>query len=308
MDITTIGIDVSKKKLDIYFSDTKEYMQIMNEIQGFRQLRKKLGNNYKCAKIIIEHTGGYQNKLVRYLKKEKYLVYLTNPKNARDFAKATGKLAKTDKIDAKMLALFGQCVEIREYNQADENQENLRCLYRRRLQILQMIIQEKGHIEKFDNDKYFEKEIQKHIENLEKMVLKVEEHMMQIIKEDQILLTKYRELTSVCGVGFVTACGLLAELRELGNIGRRQIAALVGVAPMNKDSGNLRGRRVIQKGRMNARNALYLAIRSAIQHNKVIKPYYQGLKQRGKAPKMAMVACMRKLLIHLNSKLQKLEV
>lgn len=300
MNNTTIGIDVSKAKLDICFLSSGECIKINNDIQGFKLLLKHIKKNYIVKRIIIEHTGNYQRDIVNYLQKYKFIVCVVNPSKVRAFAKASGVLAKTDKIDAYVLAKYGEMFTPEENKIQDENIIKLRELTNFRRQIVEMCKVFKTRLEKKPSA-FIAREINKLIKNLEKQEKEINKKIKEFIADNSEMMKKSQILLTIDGFGEQTVNTLLSNLPELGQIEKNKLSALCGIAPINHDSGKLYGIRSIYGGRRVVRNMLYMAAVSASAHNKVIRDYYLRLKNKGKPSKVALVACMRKLLIYANS-------
>jgi transposase len=249
--------------------------------------------------IVLEASGGLERKVTRALASAELPVVVVNPRQVRDFAKATGRLAKTDRMDAEVLALFGEAVRPALRPLADEVLLELRALIARRRQITEMIVAERNRL--CGASRAVQKRIDAHIRWLEAELDRADKDLDQSIRQSPIWQENQDLLRSVPGVGPVISRTLLAELPELGRLNRKQIAALVGVAPLNRDSGTLKGRRTIWGGRATVRATLYMAALVASRRNSVIRTFYKRLCNAGKAPKVALVACMRKLLTILNA-------
>jgi transposase len=249
--------------------------------------------------IVVEATGGFERILAAALGASGLPVIIVNPRQVRDFAKATGQLAKTDTIDAMMLALFGQRVRPQVRPLPDEATQRLEALMVRRRQITDMMVAEGNRL--MLAQPAVLKDLKSHIRFLERRLDSIEVELDAEIKNSPIWRAREKLLRSVPGVGPVLSRTLLAELPELGHLTDGQIAKLVGVAPLNHDSGKYRGRRKIWGGRASVRSALYMAAFSATQWNPIIRPYFERLRAAGKPHKVALVACMRKLLIILNT-------
>ena len=299
MDYTTIGIDVSKAKLDICFLSTGETITVSNDKEGFAKLLKRI-RHYNVERIIIEHTGNYQKEVVRYLQKHNLKVCVVNPNNVRNFAKAAGIIAKTDKIDAYVLAKYGDMFKPDEVKEKDFEVEQLKELVNFRQTLVETIKSFKIRLEKKPSA-FIVREINKTIKSLILQQTRIEKQIKELIQQNQNMTELFNKLNEIVGFGEHTIATLLAHLPELGKIQRNKIAALCGVAPINRDSGKMRGMRCIQGGRKTVRNALYMATIPAITHNHVIHEYYTRLKADGKPSKVAIVACMRKLLCYANS-------
>lgn len=293
-----VGVDVSKAVLDVAAIPDPEKAQFANEPRGVDELVRWIKSRTPEL-IIIEATGGYENAIVAALGAAGLPVIVVNPRQVRDFAKAMGLLAKTDAIDARVLALFGERVrpELREL--PSEAAIELEALLSRRRQILEMVQAERNRLEHAKGA--VRKDLQEHIRYLEKRMKKVETELDDRIRSSPMWKAKEALLRSVPGIGSVVSRTLIAELPELGRLTRHQIAALVGVAPFARDSGTLKGQRIIWGGRASVRAALYMAAVVGVQHNPALKRFYERLRGAAKPAKVALVACMRKMLCILNS-------
>lgn len=293
-----IGVDVSKARLDIAVRPSGESESVTNDKAGIEALVKRL-EKLQPALIVLEATGGVERQLTRALAGAQLPVVVINPRQVRDFAKATGQLAKTDRIDALVLARFGEAVRPALRPLPDEVTVELRSLIARRRQITEMIVAERNRLSAAS--KSVRKRIDAHIRWLEAELGRADNDLDQSIRQSPIWQENQDLLRTVPGIGPVISRTLLAELPELGELNRKQIAALVGIAPLNRDSGTLRGRRAIWGGRASVRAVLYMAALVASRRNAVIRAFYKRLRDGGKAPKVALVACMRKLLTILNA-------
>lgn len=293
-----IGIDVSKARLDVAMRPSGESESFSNDEAGIKVLVKRLGP-MPPALIVLEATGGIERQLTRALVSAELAVVVVNPRQVRDFAKATGQLAKTDSIDAVVLARFAEAVRPAVRPVPDEVTFELRALIARRRQITEMMVAEANRLS--GASKVVKKRIDAHIRWLGSELERVNKDLDQRIRQSPIWQEKEDLLKSVPGIGAVVSRSLIADLPELGQLNRKQIAALVGVAPFNRDSGTLRGRRGIWGGRAGVRAVLYMAALVASRRNVVIKAFYKRLREAGKPAKIALVACMRKLLTILNS-------
>jgi len=293
-----IGIDVSKTHLDVAGLPDESSWEVDNNKTGITRLIRLL-EKLDPERIVMEATGGYEKNVMFALEEAGLNVVVANPRRVRDFAKAVGKLAKTDRIDALVLARIAETLrpEVREPH--DRFIQELACLVKRRSQLKDTITAENNHLEMASG--FVKRDTKSHVKGLEKRVAKFEEYIMETIQSDPVCLKKYKIMTSVPGIGVQIAAALLAHLPELGKLNRHEIAALAGVAPFNRDSGRYRGKRAVWGGRAPVRKALYMAALVGTQHNPVIKKFYERLINQGKPPKVALVACMRKLLIILNS-------
>jgi transposase len=293
-----IGIDVSKARLDFAVRPSGESESVSNDEVGIKKLVNRFGEIHP-ALIVLEATGGIERDVTRALVSAELGVVVVNPRQVRDFAKATGQLAKTDTIDAMVLARFAEAVRPAVRPLPDESLWELRALISRRRQLTEMIVAERNRLTAAS--KSVRKRIEAHIRWLETELGRADKDLDQSIRQSPICKENEDLLRSVPGIGPVVSRTLLAELPELGQLNRKQIAALVGIAPLNRDSGTLRGRRTIWGGRATVRAALYMAALVASRRNAVIRAFYKRLRDAGKAPKVALVACMRKLLTILNA-------
>ena len=293
-----VGIDVSKERLDVAMRPSGERESVTNDKAGIEALVKRLGG-IQPTLIVLEATGGVERSVTRALASAELPVVVVNPRQVRDFAKATGQLAKTDAIDAIVLARFAEAVRPVLRPLPDEVTLELRALIARRRQITEMMVAERNRLNRAS--KSVTKRIDAHIRWLQAELQRADKDLDQSIRQSPIWQENQDLLRSVPSIGPVTSRTLLAELPELGQLNRKQIAALVGIAPLNWDSGTLRGRRAIWGGRASVRAVLYMAALVASRHNTVMRVFYKRLRDAGKAPKVALVACMRKLLTILNS-------
>lgn len=293
-----IGIDVSKARLDVAMRPTGERESVANDKAGIKALVKRLAE-IQPAWIVLEATGGLERQVTYALVSADLPVVVVNPRQVRDFAKATGQLAKTDTIDALVLAHFAQAVRPALRPLPDAVTLEFRALIARRRQITEMIVAERNRLG--TASKAVRKRIEAHILWLEAELDRAEKDLDQSIRQSPIWQENQDLLRSVPGIGPVISRTLLAELPELGKLNRQQIAALLGIAPLNRDSGTFKGRRGIWGGRATVRAALYMAALVASRRNAVIRTFYKRLRNGGKAPKVALVACMRKLLTILNA-------
>ena len=293
-----IGIDVSKDYLDIFhYPDQKSY-SIENNSQKIIQLARKL-KRLQPTLIVMEATAGMEVLAATLLTQMGLNVAVVNPRHVRYFARSKGILAKTDKIDASVLAQFAQAVRPPTRPLADKNTRNLRALVNRRYQINQMSVAERNR-KRFCEDVARER-IQVHIDWLLQEKKQIEMEMQKMIQENPAWNEKSELIRSIPGIGPVSSSTILASLPELGTLNRKQIAALVGVAPFNRDSGFMKGKRCIWGGRAQVRSVLFMATFSALRHNPVIAEFYERLMSRGKLHKVAMTACCRKLVVILNA-------
>ncbi len=295
---SVVGIDVAKAKLDVALSPTASIITLPNTEEGLYPLVTQL-RTLRPTRIIIEATGGYEQLAVRLLVDAGLPVIVVNPRQVRAFAKALGLLAKTDAIDARLLALFGVQVQPAQRAQPDPGTAALAALLTRRRQLIAMMTDEKHR--RPQAPPAIRQTIQAHLTWLEHQVATLDQEFTTTIRQSPVWQEHEDLLQSVPGVGPVMSRTLLADLPELGKLNRKQIAALVGIAPFNQDSGLRRGRRTCWGGRAPVRTALYMATLVATRHNPVIAACYQRLLAAGKRKKVALVACMRKLLTILNA-------
>ena len=298
-----VGIDVSKAQLDVCVLPSTQTLRVGNDEEGISQIITLL-KQQPVALVLLEATGRYERHLASELLEAGFKVAVVNPRQARDFARALGKLAKTDKIDAATLAQFAQLGHARICEKQPENRTLLDDLVTRRRQVTQMMAMEKTRAQ-IPQDKHTRAMIARVIRVLEQQRQDLDRRIAELIESDDDWRTKRELLSSVPGVGTVTASQLVANLPELGKLNRQQIAALVGLAPINRDSGSMRGKRTIFGGRASVRCALYMAALCAMKFNPVIRRFADRLRAAGKAFKVIMVAAMRKLLTILNVMLKE---
>jgi transposase len=296
-----VGIDVSKAWLDVAVHPSGDRESIASDPSSIAELLERL-RAIEPALIVLEATGGFERQVVRALVSAELPVIVANPRQVRDFAKATGQLAKTDRIDAGVLARFGEAVRPAVRPLPDEMTLELRALIARRRQITEMLTAENNRLPR--SAKAVRKRIEAHIRWLQAELERVDTELDKTIRQSPIWREREDLLKSVPGIGPVISRTIVAELPELGTLNRRKIAALVGVAPLNWDSGTLRGHRGVWGGRSTVRAVLYMAALVASRYNPVIRQFYRRLRAAGKAPKVALVACMRKLLTILNAMLK----
>ena len=293
-----VGIDVSKAWLDVAEHEQATFFRVRNNDQGIAELVERL-QEIEPTLVVLEATGGFEKLVVLELARADMPVVVTNPRRVRAFARSTGRLAKTDKLDAKVLAHFGFAIRPEPRTLPGEVEERLTGLLTRRRQILNMLTVEKNRLQTVRAE--MRADIVEHIRWLEAKLAKLDKTIEQFVEDTPIWKRKDAILQSVPGVGPVTSCTLLAMLPELGKLNRQQIAALVGVAPVNKDSGRRQAKRRVYGGRATVRSVLYMAALSASKFNPVIREFYERLIKQGKEKKVALTACMRKLLVILNA-------
>jgi len=289
------AIDVGKRQLEVALGSAGERFAENNEPRAIARLCQRLAAA-GCARVLIEG-GSYQNLLVGALRAAGLPVVIVNPRRVRQFARSTGQLAKTDALDARMLALYGERLQPPVRELPDEQTRALRDLWVRREQLIEMLVMEQNRLEHARQALHHS--LRAHIDYLRKQIRQADDDLDRTVRNSP-LWDKYELLSSVPGVGPVLSVALLADLPELGRLNRREVAALAGVAPFNQDSGTLHGQRTIEGGRPRLRRVLYAATVAAAQWNPVLRAFHQRLRAAGKPPKVARVAVMRKLLTILN--------
>jgi transposase len=296
-----VGIDVSKARLDVALAPAGEMFGANNDTRGIAELVARLG---KVAPelIVLEASGGLETVLVGELAAAQLRVAVVNPRQVRDFARANGQLAKTDALDARVLALFAERMKPPLRMLPDEQTRQLQALVTRRRELVEMLTAERNRLGSVPRELH--REIRAHIRWLEARLKERDRDLDRMLRNSPLWREQEDLLRSVPGVGPVLCATLLAGLPELGRLNRREIAALVGVAPLNHDSGTLRGRRTVWGGRANLRAALYMGTLVGVRYNPVLRLLYRRLLERGKAKKVALVACMRKLITILNAMLK----
>jgi transposase len=294
-----VGIDVAKAILYVFIRPTGAVFSVTNEELGIQQLCRKLETT---DLVILEATGGLEVPVASALATAGIAVAIVNPRQVRDFARATGRLAKTDRLDAEVLARFGELVKPAVRPLADEQAQALEALITRRRQLVEMLMAEKNRRSRAPKVLY--RSIDEHIRWLEKRLSGLDEELGTMIRDTPLWRERDELLRSVPGVGNVLSRTLIAHLPELGALNRKQIAALAGLAPFNRDSGSLRGSRCIWGGRAQVRRVLYMATVAGIRSNPAIRAFYLRLRAGGKHAKPALTACMRKFLVILNAMLR----
>jgi transposase len=293
-----MGIDVSKDQLDVHVRPSLESWSVAYDEAGLIELLAEV-KRVHASLIVLEATGGLEVRLVALLGSKDLPVVVVNPRQVRDFARATGELAKTDRIDAAVLSLFAERLRPEVRPLPDEAARDFEAQLVRRRQIVEMITAERQRLGTARPT--VKKPIQKHIDYLQRLLSQIDSDLEQTIAKSPLWRAKEDILRSAKGVGPVLSRTLLAELPELGQLNRKQIAKLVGVAPLARDSGKSRGQRHIFGGRREVRSVLYMATLSAIRSNPAIRAYFEHLVARGKPRKLAVTACMRKFLVILNA-------
>ena len=295
---TYVGIDVSKGRLDVAIGEQGEFWNVVNDEKGIAKLVDRMKAE-QPELVVLESTGGLELPVMTELYASKVRVALVNPGRVREFARSIGLLAKTDKLDARLLARFAEAVKPAVTRMPDEQEQHLIALVTRRRQLIEMLVAEENRL--ITVRLSLRENLEEHITWLRQALRDLNREIREFIRQSPIWKDKEDLLQSVPGVGPVTASTLLAELPELGTLDRKRIAALVGVAPFNDDSGHRRGKRKIKGGRSSVRNVLYMAALSSSRFNPILRPFYKRMIQRGKLKKVALTACMRKLLTFLNA-------
>jgi transposase len=297
-----VGIDVAKATLDIAVRPAGAAWQCPNDAGALPALVTTLRSHHPTL-VLLEATGGYEHLVVAALAAAGLPVVVANPRQVRDFGRAVGQLAKTDRIDAQLLARFAEQTQPAVRALPDEATQALDAVLTRRRQLLEMLTAERNRLG-FTRTPGIRRGIQQHLRWLERQLADIDGELQALIEASPGWRTTELLLRSVPGIGPVVSRTLIGELPELGRLSRKEIAALVGVAPLARDSGTLRGRRVVWGGRAPVRAALYMAALVAARHNPIIRAFYTHLRQAGKPAKVALTACMRKLLVILNAMLR----
>lgn len=297
-----VGVDVSKDSLHAYIDGATH--EFKNDKTGIQKLIKKALKINKSCHFVCESTGGYEDLLIGSLLEKNIPVSQVNPTFIKSFIKSFGKHAKTDKIDCFYITKFAQ-----ERTLATLDKQWIKVKERREIQqfidqLIKVKTQYAGNLDKFD-DKSLKADLKKQMATNDKLIIKYRKKLKDLITEDEVLAKTKKVLESVCGIGEVTSMALINTLPELGQVNRQEIATLVGIAPMHRESGKYQGQRKIYGGRARPRTALYLATVSAIRHNPEIRTFHERLKSKGKKGKVAHVAASRKLLVYINSLLKK---
>jgi transposase len=293
-----IGIDVSKEQLEVAAHESDCQFRCPNRASAFGKLIAEL-INLRPALIVLEATGGLEIPVVGALHAAGLPVVVVNPRQVRDFAKALGQLAKTDRLDARVLAHFAAAIKPPLRPIKSKEAQELDALTGRRGQLIEILTDEKNRRASAASDSVRD-QIEKHIDWLEKRIAELDQQLKALLQSSACWQAKDQILQSVPGIGPVVSFSMIADLPELGTLNRQQISKLVGVAPLNRDSGQQRGARHIYGGRARLRSVLYMAAITAVRHNPVIKEFYERLRTREKPFKVAITACMRKLLAIVN--------
>lgn len=293
-----IGIDVAKAQLDVAIGATGDTWSVTNDEPGIEKLLADLRSR-NCSLVVLEATGGFEVAAASALAAAGIPVVVVNPRQVRNFARATGQLAKTDRLDARILALFAERVRPTVRPLLDDSARLLDALLTRRRQVSGMIVAERNRLGFAPAP--LKKGIEKHIRWLQRELDGVDGDLSKAIQASPVWRAKEVLYRSVPGVGPVVSRTLIADLPELGRLSHREIASLVGLAPLARDSGTMKGKRMVFGGRASVRSALYMATVVGVRHNPVIRTFYARLRERGKPPKVALIACAHKLLTTLNS-------
>jgi transposase len=296
-----VGIDVSKTQLDVALRPMDDHWHVSNDELGITSLVARL-QAVQPTLVVLEATGGLEVPVTGALADVGLPVVVVNPRHAREFAKATGRLAKTDPLDAQGLAHFAEAVRPTPRPLPDAQAQALSALLTRRRQLVQMLTAERRRLQ--SAPQRIRADIQAHIAWLERRLARTDADLAAAIRSSPLWRAKDEMLQSTPGVGPILSRTLVAEVPELGALNRQKIAALLGVAPFNCDSGTWRGKRAVWGGRAHVRAVLYMSTLAAVRHNPVLKAFYERLRAVGKAPKVALTACMRKLLTMLNAMLK----
>lgn len=293
-----VGIDVGKAQLDIHIYERDISFSVNNDKAGIRQALGRLGR-FQVVRLVLEATGRYERALVEMSLDKGLPVVITNPLHIRRYAGAIGQLAKTDAIDARLIAEYGAIVQppVREHHSREVLK--IKDYLVRRRQLIEMLTMEKNrhHI----MPKYLQADIKRSISSLQRQLEKVDQILDKLVEAESEWREKREIMLSMPGIGKTVVNTIMGDLPELGSLNQKQVAALTGVAPYNRDSGKLRGKRRIRGGRHTVRTILFMATLTSIQHNKVIKAFYQRLVAQGKHKKVALTACIRKIIIILNA-------
>jgi transposase len=299
--VSFVGIDVSKKKFDVVVLPEGTRLSCPYDAEGVAKLLAELPK-HRCI-VVLEATGGLERRLAADLVEAQHPTAVVNPRQVRDFARGIGIIAKNDRVDARVLAVYAQQGKLRLFEKPSEKQQELNALVVRRRQLLDVQTAESNRLE-HSTSKLATQSIRHLLDLARKEIKKLDAEIAKLIADDEDWRNKAELLQSVPGVGPATSASLVAELPELGKLNRQQIASLVGVAPFDRDSGQWRGKRSIWGGRASVRSALYMAAFNAKRYNPVIQAFAERLKQAGKNYKVILTACMRKLLVILNTMLR----
>jgi transposase len=295
-----VGVDICKAHLDVYLFPLGQILQVPNTDEGVQSLIEQLKGSPPHL-VIAESTGGLERTLVEGLNRTQIPVAIANPRRVKDYAKSLDK-AKTDRIDAEMIARFAHNANLQPQLAVAPSAQQLSDLVHRRAQLIEMQVAEKNRLSQAPD--IAKSDLQGHLKYLDERIQALNEQIQTLGQQQPDWLRRQQILTSVKGIGPITAVLCLVELPELGQLSEKKIARLVGVAPLNQDSGKRKGKRFISGGRTNVRCGLYMATLVATRHNPVIQAFYKRLLDKGKPPKVALIACLRKLVVILNAMLR----
>jgi len=293
-----VGVDIGKSQLDLYLLEEKIYFSVENKPEGIRLALARL-KPYRIERIVVEATGRYEHDFVEAALDKGLPVIIANPLQVRRYAGAVGLLAKTDKIDCRLIAQYAAVIKPQVRKNKSKMILKIKDLLVRRRQIIEMATMEKNRYQIMPT--FLKADIKRSFQAFERQLKKIETQLNTLIEEQETWREKRKIMMSMPGVGPAAAHTLLGDLPELGTLGHKQIAALVGVAPYNRDSGRLRGKRRIRGGRSGIRTILWMAVMSAVQHNPEIRRFYQRLVKNGKHKKVALTACIHKMVTILNA-------
>ncbi len=296
-----VGVDVSKQRLEVALRPGAELLSVANDERAISQLVRRL-RPLNCVRIVVEATGGYETLLAGALYAAGLPVVVVNPRWVRDFARGIGQLAKTDAIDARVLALYAERAELKVRQLPDAQTRELRALCTRRDELVEMIGAERNRLE--HAPKSLQRQIRGHIDYLRKRLKRLDHDLDQMVRGSELWRAKGELLDSAPGIGPVGRAMVLARLPELGRLNRQEVGKLVGAAPFNRDSGNYRGQRMTAAGRGALRRVLFMCTLSAVRCDPRMRAHYQRLRERGKPVKVALIACLRKFVVILNSMLK----
>lgn len=297
-----IGVDVSKAKLDLYDPRSGKYQCYPNKKTGLRRMLNQITKLPGAAHIVCEPSGGYEKLLISLAHEAALTISAINPRQIRDYARAKGQLAKTDAIDAKLLSDYGAAFQPEAQAPASPVLEELTAVVRRKEVLTRQLVREKNAYEKC-SDKFVKADIRMSLNHIKKRIERCENRIKELIASDDEIKAKSERITAIKGLGPTAAAVLIAEVPELGSISDKQASGLVGVAPLNRDSGKWRGQRTIHGGRRIARRALFMPALCCTAHNPILKDFYRGLIGRGKPHHVAMTAVMRKIVCLVNKTL-----
>jgi len=296
-----VGVDVGKAQLDIYIHERQLHFCVNNDKQDIRDALNRL-NRYQVERIVCEATGRYEHLLVEMAVDKQLPIIVNNPILIRRYAGAIGQLAKTDEIDSRIIAQYAAVLKPPVRKHKTKQVIKIKDLLVRRRQLIEMMTMEKNRVQIMPT--FLRGDIQRHLKHCQKQLDKLDKKLNALVDDNEAWREKRERLLSVPGIGPVVVNTLLGDLPELGELTNKQIAALTGVAPYNRDSGKLQGKRRIRGGRATVRTILYMSMLTSIQHNPVIKNFYQRLVAEGKHKKVALTACIRKMIIILNAMLR----